>query len=83
MQQYFSIAHSSHVSSMTTFEAMGVWRVQDDTPLPTNPNVYLHSTPGSTFYVSQFGGFLVDDITLSAKVGAFNFCWEVSCTDTS
>ena len=43
--------------------------LQDNTPKPTK-DVYLHSTPAATFFVSQFGGFAVDDITVSAKAAA-------------
>ena len=43
--------------------------MQDNTPKPTK-DVYLHSTPAATFFVSQFGGFVVDDITVSAKAAA-------------
>ncbi len=43
--------------------------LQDNTPKPTK-DVYLHTTPAATFFVSQFGGFAVDDITVSAKAAA-------------
>ena len=41
---------------------------QDDTPKPTNPDVYIHGTPSATFFVSQYAGFGQDDITVSLKV---------------
>ena len=43
-------------------------RAQDDTPVPTNRAVYLLDTPSATFFVSQYGGFGQDDITVSLKV---------------
>ena len=41
---------------------------QDDTPKPTNPDVYIHETPSATFFVSQYAGFGQDDITIGLKV---------------
>ena len=41
---------------------------QDDTPKPTNPDVYIHGTASATFFVSQYAGFGQDDITVSLKV---------------
>ncbi|KAK9841012.1 hypothetical protein WJX81_005306 [Elliptochloris bilobata] len=43
---------------------------QEDTPKPTNPAVFLHDTPSATFFVSQYGGFGQDDITISLKANA-------------
>lgn len=42
---------------------------QDNTPKPTK-EVFLQSTPAATFFVSQYGGFGVDDITVSTKAAA-------------
>ena len=42
--------------------------MQDDTPKPTSEDVYIHSTPSATFYVSQYGGYSMDDITVSKHV---------------
>ena len=42
--------------------------LQDDTPKPTNKDVYIHETPSATFYVSQYGGFSMDDITVTKHV---------------
>ena len=42
--------------------------LQDDTPKPTNKDVYIHETPSATFYVSQYGGFSMDDITVTEHV---------------
>ena len=44
---------------------------QDDTPKPTSEDVYIHSTPSATFYVSQYGGYSMDDITVSKHVCLF------------
>ncbi len=38
--------------------------------MPTNPDVYVHSTPAATFFVLQYGGFGVDDITISTKAAS-------------
>ena len=46
----------------------GVLPTQDDTPKPTSEDVYIHSTPSATFYVSQYGGYSMDDITVSKHV---------------
>ncbi|CAL8468672.1 g8212 [Coccomyxa elongata] len=40
---------------------------QDKTPKPSSKNVFIQSTPSATFFVSSYGGFGVDDITVSAK----------------
>ena len=45
---------------------------QDDTPEPTSKDVFVHSTPSFTVYVSQYSGFGVDDITISRKVLQFH-----------
>ncbi len=42
--------------------------LQDDTPKPTNKDVYIHDTPSATFYVSQYSGFSMDDITVTKHV---------------
>ena len=44
--------------------------MQDKTPAPTNPDVYVHSTPAATFFVLQYGGFGVDDVTISTKAAS-------------
>ena len=41
--------------------------LQDDPPKPSNPDVYIEDASSEVFAVSQFGGFLVDDFTLSSK----------------
>ena len=51
-----------------------IW--QDDTPKPTNPDVYIHGTPSATFFVSQYAGFGQDDITVSLKVPLHLLCCE-------
>ena len=38
--------------------------------MPKNKDVFLFTSPKGTVFVSQFGGYLVDDITLSLKVKA-------------
>jgi len=43
---------------------------QDKPPVPSNPDVNIESAGSETFAVSQFGGFLVDDYTLSIKAKA-------------
>ena len=42
--------------------------LQVDTPQPTNKDVYIHDTPSATFYVSQYSGFGMDDITVTKHV---------------
>jgi len=42
--------------------------LQDDTPQPKKKDVYIHKTPSATFYVSQYGGYSMDDITVSKHV---------------
>ena len=41
---------------------------QDDTPQPSSKDLFIQSTPSATFFVSSYGGFGMDDITISAKV---------------
>lgn len=41
---------------------------QDDTPQPTSKDVYIHDSPSATFYVSQYSGFSMDDITVTKHV---------------
>lgn len=48
---------------------------QDDTPKPTNRNVFLYNSPSATFFVSQYGGFGQDDITVSLKVARPRKTW--------
>ena len=43
---------------------------QGSAPKPTNSDVWLVEIAECTAYVSQFGGFLVDDLTLSLKAEA-------------
>lgn len=45
--------------------------LQEDTPKPTSKDVYIHTTPSATFFVSQYGGFGMDDITVSKHVRPF------------
>ncbi|KAK9915233.1 hypothetical protein WJX75_006502 [Coccomyxa subellipsoidea] len=40
---------------------------QDDTPQPSSKDLFIQSTPSATFFVSSYGGFGMDDITISAK----------------
>ena len=47
--------------------AMQFWEA---VPQPNNADIFLQTVPSLTAFVSQFGGFLVDDITLSLKVKA-------------
>lgn len=42
-------------------------RVQDKPPKPSSPDVSIEHAKKETFAVLQFGGFLVDDFTLSSK----------------
>ena len=56
-----------------------LWR-QDDTPKPTNPDVYIHGTPSATFFVSQYAGFGQDDITVSLKVRLRLLCSDRAAT---
>ena len=44
--------------------------LQSKPPKPSNPDVNIESAGSETFAVSQFGGFLVDDYTLSTKAKA-------------
>ncbi len=65
-------SHSTHLDRLWQFELLALLRpAQDDTPVPTNRAVYLHDTPSATFFVSQYGGFGQDDITVSLKVTPF------------
>jgi hypothetical protein len=43
---------------------------QDNPPKPLNPDVFIEDVPENTYYVSQFGGILVDDWSLSSKAKA-------------
>ena len=43
---------------------------QESVPQPNNADVFLLTSPKGTVFVSQFGGYLVDDISLSLKVKA-------------
>lgn len=43
---------------------------QDKPPKPSSPDVHIESAGSETFAVSQFGGYLVDDYTLSIKAKA-------------
>ena len=43
---------------------------QESTPQPKNKDVFLLNTPKNKVYVSQFGGYLIDDLTLGLKVRA-------------
>ena len=43
------------------------YKDQADPPKPTNPLVNIESAGSETFFVSQFGGFLLDDFTLASK----------------
>ncbi|EIE22365.1 SOUL heme-binding protein [Coccomyxa subellipsoidea C-169] len=45
-------------------------QARDDTPKPSSKDVFIQSTPSATFFVSQYGGFGMDDITISAKAAA-------------
>ena len=38
--------------------------------MPTNPDVHIEDADSEVFAVLQFGGFLVDDFTLSAKAAS-------------
>lgn len=53
---------------------------QEDTPEPTNSDVFLHETPSGTFFVSQYAGFGQDDITVSLKVRptAQSLCYKIA-----
>ncbi len=65
----WSVVSSEPVSSLAVLSQRRCsWPAQDDTPEPTNRAVYLHDTPSATFFVSQYGGFGQDDITVSLKV---------------
>ncbi|KAK9815028.1 hypothetical protein WJX73_005278 [Symbiochloris irregularis] len=43
---------------------------QDSPPKPKSKDVFLADSPKDTVYVTQFGGFMVDEFTLAAKVKA-------------
>eukprot|EP00884_Botryococcus_braunii_P000677 jgi/Botrbrau1/1060/Bobra.0076s0026.1 len=45
-------------------------QLADTVPEPTNPDVYISKLPAQRVFVLQFGGFLVDDFTLSSKASA-------------
>ncbi len=49
-------------------DELGTIFEQDDTPKPSSKDVFIQSTPSATFFVSQYKGFGMDDITISAKV---------------
>ena len=57
---------------------------QEDTPEPTNSDVFLHETPSGTFFVSQYAGFGQDDITVSLKVRptAWSLCYKIAVVFT-
>ncbi|BDA45183.1 probable heme-binding protein 1 [Coccomyxa sp. Obi] len=42
---------------------------QGDTPVPTEPSVYLSRLPAATYFVSSFGGF-ADDTSVPAQAAA-------------
>lgn len=46
------------------------WSLQDKPPTPSNSQVSIESAGKEVFAVTQFGGFLVDDYTLSSKAKA-------------
>ena len=49
---------------------------QDNPPAPSNKDVHIESANSEIFAVSQFGGFLVDDYTLSQKAQALQAALE-------
>lgn len=44
--------------------------VQKDPPKPSNPDVYINPQPAFTAFVSQFGGFAMDDWSIGGKARA-------------
>ena len=36
-------------------------------PKPNNPDIYIEKQPAFTAFVSQFGGFMMDDWSISKK----------------
>lgn len=55
-----------HGNSLIKLSAL----MQDKPPVPANDRVNIESAGKETFAVSQFGGFLVDDYSLSSKAKA-------------
>ncbi len=51
--------------------------LQNDPPKPSSPDVYIEKQPAFTAFVSQFGGFGMDDWTISGKAKALT---EVGAT---
>ena len=43
---------------------------QASVPKPNNPDVWVVEIDEGTAYVSQFGGYLIDDVTISLKAKA-------------
>lgn len=41
--------------------------LQKQPPKPSSPDVYIQEQPAFTAFVSQFGGFAMDDWTISSK----------------
>ncbi len=63
---------------MAMYDAGGTYSqllcfLQDDTPKPISKDVFIQKSPAATFFVSQYGGFGMDDITVSAKVCTHRF----------
>lgn len=57
-------------SKMTSYQLVWFLYGQDHPPKPTSPDVYIEKLPAFTAFVSQFGGFAMDDWTISGKAKA-------------
>lgn len=58
--------HQAYLPGRPTLTgALALMQFHKATPEPTNEYVKIMSTPPSTAYVLSFGGFLVDDLTVS------------------
>ena len=60
------ILHQAYLPGRSSLNiALALMQFHKATPEPTNEYVKIMSTPPSTAYVLSFGGFLVDDLTVS------------------
>lgn len=58
------------ISTSALTAAGGAVQFQDSAPKPTNKDIFIADSGKDKVFVSQFGGFLVDEFTLAAKVKA-------------